>query len=932
MLRDPGNDGKEKERLIHAPQEDFEDSQEPSVFGTFYRNNGQQPAPQERLYSNMEDPDSPESSDDEVKRPLFLSFKANDPAQDVSEALREQNNIDSLPIEDTEPLEDPTLSDEQIFDPVASEAEFFDDFQDNDPYMASKPEAPVQPAPSAPARPSIMETMYAKEDYLSNIPKYEVDNSLEDEINASLGSESFSPFQPFAAFRPAPEPVLEPVAPVEPVAPFAVEAPTEPVAPFAVSQEDTEKAKPETAPEEQNPVEESSKSDAEPLVSESSEQEAEKSDVTEEEAPAQSSTGESTENTNNEEDAESIAPSPVFGAAVLIDETPAFARENTQTKAPVYEDILADEESPIINVSSMEEPEEETETESETVSETSDESSQTNEETASDNIEATSEPESASVSESSENESSSDEPAESPLLPLKPEESSAETSEAEPAKEEQSSAEASEVEPAKAETPAEDTSSLYDTAPIEEPSMDDNSEGYESIYRESDKAVEETPTYAAPQVHPNVSIASTNLVPIDRVYNQPRRPAKKTPEEDSGKVTQNHLLFGDEDEETFHKAANERIEQNKRAKDAAAAAAAVASANATEVTIKPTGNETSNLRPGSSLGNKPEGRPAAEAASQSPAKPVSTPASTQRPGAGMSRPGAVSGMSTSAQVAKTQHHSYTAASQRGSITPVEQQEHVIEHKRSVAKPIIFICLGLLCLGGLVFCWFHFDLGKSLSSKDKKSPATTYTEKETEGTKGTKVIEVSSDTSEEPTTTTTEEPTTTTTEEPTTTTEEPTTTTTEEPTTTTTEEPTTTTTEEPTTTTTEKPTTTEPPVTVAPSDYPVTSFSYKITNAKVNGNNCSFDLKLTNSGSKTSTLNASIKSITIKFNTSVTINEVTCTNFTVTPKEGKKNTFILTPNSNEEVAKKGSITASIEGAGSAHISTFTITGVYIEYNK
>ncbi|MCR5275384.1 MAG: hypothetical protein K6E26_08485, partial [Clostridiales bacterium] len=137
MLRDPGNDGKEKERLIHAPQEDFEDSQEPSVFGTFYRNNGQQPAPQERLYSNMEDPDSPESSDDEVKRPLFLSFKANDPAQDVSEALREQNNIDSLPIEDTEPLEDPTLSDEQIFDPVASEAEFFDDFQDNDPYMAS---------------------------------------------------------------------------------------------------------------------------------------------------------------------------------------------------------------------------------------------------------------------------------------------------------------------------------------------------------------------------------------------------------------------------------------------------------------------------------------------------------------------------------------------------------------------------------------------------------------------------------------------------------------------------------------------------------------------------------------------------------------------------------------------------------------------------
>ena len=914
MLRNRENDGNEKERLIHAPQEEFDDSQEPSVFGTFYRNNGENPAPQERLYSNMTDPDEDDGSDDQVKRPLFLSFKANDPVSDVSEALREQNNAFTSPVEDTEPLEDPTLSDEQIFDPLSQEAEYFDAFPEDDPYSSGNQGLSENTTPSP--RSSIMETMYAKEDYLSNIPKYEVDNSLEEEINASLGSESFSPFQPFAAFRPASEPVEEPkpepAADTAPAAEPQQETAPEPV----VAQAPVVEAQPEQPAEietdkPEEPVETATESVSEPSIDsepvseeipettqEAATSESAESETISEEAPSEPASVDE----DNTADISAFAPSAVLAANSLIDEIPAFAKDEVPS-ADTEKDILANESSPLINVASMAEEESET---AETPADT----------TVTENVS-----EAEQITETVSNEA--EEKTESV-------ESAAADSETTPV----ASETVEEVTESVSEQSGEanvDTSSLYDTAPIEEPSFEDSTEGYEAIYRESEQTVEETPSYSAPQVHPNVSIASTNLLPMDRVYNQPRRPAKKTPEEDSGKVTQNHLLFGDEDESTFHKAANERIEQKKRDKEAAAAAAA---ASATEVTIKPTG-ESSNLRPGSSLNSKSEDNETAADRQDAQTKP----ANTQRPGAAMSRPGAVQKMSTSAQVAATQRHTYTtAASQRGSITPVEQQDHSTERKRSIAKPLILICLGLICLGGLVFCWFHFDLGKSLfSHDDDKKPATTISEQETENTKGTKVIDVSSEdsstTTEEPTTTTTEEPTTTTTEEPTTTTtEEPTTTTTEEPTTTTTEAPTTTTTEatttEATTTTTKEPSET----TVAPSDYPVTSFSYKITNAKVSGNNCSFDLKLSNSGSKTSTLNASIESITIKFNTSVTITNVTCTNFTVVPKEGSKNTFYLYPNSNEAVDKKGTIVASIVGEGESHISTFTITGVYIKYNK
>ncbi len=1028
MLRDHENDGKERERLIHAPQEEYDDSQEPSVFGTFYHTQGDSQAQnpsQERLYSHNDDLEESPSADDQVKRPLFLSFKANDPAQNVTDALREQNNTDAFLDDDS--LVDPTLSDEQIFDPTTQDADYFDAFPEDD--MSSSYTQQYAVPESAP-RPSILDTMYAKEDYLSNIPKYEVDNSLEEEINASLGSESFSPFQPFAAFRPAPETQEEeskeepstepePVAIQEPVAEPEPAYEPEPVAepdPFAepvavttpvlapLAEAAAAEAVIEEAPEAiQDTIGEAvPEAVAEAVPEEAAESVTEAAQVVEEAVPE---AFESVEEAVPEavEAVEEAVPEAVEAAEEAVHETVAEAvpeetAEVVTEAAQTIEEVVPEavesvEETVPEAVESIEEAvqDEVAETVAENIPEQAVEAAET---VAEEQLEAVSgiTPEVQEAVAASEETiaGAADIVSESPELTQpavteapsyaasvfaatsmideipafakeeaekKPEiKEDVHISEASPVIDVASFGAESEEEETDAPEASEstssdiDTSSLYDSTPIEDPSMDDESEseGYESIYTESDKSIEDVPTnYSAPEVHPNVSIASTNLVPIDRVYNRPTNRAAKQQEDENKPVSQNHLLFGDEGETAFHKAASERIEQNKKAKEAAAAAAAAASAEAATKESVPDA-ATSNLRPGSSLGNKSEGRPAASAEDV-----TIKPRNTQRPGAASassrpasSRPGAAPGMSTSAQVAKAQRHSYNAASQRGSITPVEQQEHVNERKRSIAKPLIFVCIGLLCLGGLVFSWFYFDLGKALFSSDtKKTTSTTYTEKETDETKGTKVIDVSSEESSEtkestsettPTESETTEAPTTTTEEPTTTTtEEPTTTTTEEPTTTTTEEPTTTTTEEPTTTTTEETTTTTAApseTTAVPSEFAKTSFSYKIANGKVSGNSCFFDLKLTNNGSKTSSLNTSIESITIKFDTSVTISEVECANFTVEPKEGSKNTFYLYPNSNEAIAKGDTIVASIEGKGDAHVSTFKIKDVYIKYNK
>ena len=983
MLREHENDGKnEREHLLHAPEEEFDDSQTPSVFGTFRRSNGGDSLPEDRIYMHRSDDEESLDPDDQVKRPLFLSFKANDPAQNVSDALREQNDMDaSMSDED---LLDPFLSDEMITDPTASADEFAEPTPEpEDRSSFSGPKYGFN-APDPTAKPSMLDTMYAKEDYWSKKPKYEVDNSLEDEIEAELGSENFSPFQPFAAFKPAvqqeepkeeapaaPEPVAaaepvveEPVVEEPVVEEPVVEEPVveEPVAAEAIEQIPEPQVNEEPAVEpsaeavsavqpavfpsievetpagmprfdsvaesEQTVVEEAvaeasvaeeavseqveaAEVSVEETVSEVEETAAETIESVEEAASeivknaveaVEETTAEAVEDTVEtaeetveevveetvseepeavadqvEEIAEEQLPASAVSeteAASMIDEVPAFARNEVEPPETSEDDISVLEASPIINVASMIEPEDEADTISgaEEVSEAEDVVEES----------AVEEPVSETVSE------------EAPV-------SEPETAEA-------------------------DTSSIYDTAPIDDPSAD-TAEDYESIYNtESDSSESAPVTYSAPEVHPHVSIASANLDPIDSVYASPVNAKRLAANEEHNAAkpangSKNHLLFGDGDENEFHQAAMKEIEQNKIEKEKAAAAAATAAAVAEQ-----TKSTSSGLRPGSSLGNKAETRTNAEAADTQAA-----PRNTQRPGGTINRPVARPEMSSSAQLAKSQRNtSYNVASQRGSITPVEQQEHATEKKRSIIKPIICICAALICLGGLIFAWQYFELGKVFSSGKDNSEATTYkaTEKETES-KETKVITVSSDDETEKTsedvTTTSEEPTTTTTEEPTTTT-------TEEPTTTTTEEPTTTTTEAPTTTT-EAPTTTEPKTTVAPSEFKKTSFNTKITNAKASGKKCSFDIKFTNSSKTTSSLNASLEYVTITFSeTSATITSIECTNFTVVAKEGSKNTFYLYPNSDEALEKGDTIVASITAEGDKSIGSFKIKNFLVQYLK
>ncbi|MBQ5967500.1 MAG: hypothetical protein IJL60_06990 [Clostridiales bacterium] len=960
MLREHENDGKnEREHLLHAPEEEFDDSQTPSVFGTFRRSNGDSLS-EDPVYMHRSDDEEPIDPDDQVKRPLFLSFKANDPAQNVSDALREQNDMDaSLQEED---LLDPFLSDEMITDPTLDADQFSEQpVAQEDRSTFSGPKYGFN-APDPTAKPSMLDTMYAKENYLNNIPKYEVDNSLEDEIEAELGSENFSPFQPFAAFKPAvteeepkaetpaapapvaSEPVVEtpvveePVAeapvveePVveqtaEPTVEQAAEQITEPVvdqapanepasetkavvfptidvetpvgftrpgsiqasAPKAPVTEDTvSEPEVEKASEEITPAEEI----VEETVSEVKDETVEETAEAAVDELAVNDTVSSVEDAASQEEVsdESVPASTVSEtqAASMIEEVPAFARNEIEPPETPEDDISVLEASPVINVASMIEADDDND-ENEEFSE--------NEEV----IEEASEAEGQSAETVS-----SEAPSENVV-----------------------------EETAVSEAASEDTSSIYDNEPIDDPSAGIVSEDYESIYTESDAAETAPVNYSAPEVHPHVSIASANLEPIDSVYASPVN-AKRlaaSEEQNAGKAaSKNHLLFGDGDESEFHKAAMKEIEQNKIEKEKAAAAAAAAAAAGTADQVAGT---SSGLRPGSSLGNKAESRDVSSAK-----ETQASPRNTQRPGGSINRPVArpeMTSMSSSAQLAKSQRHTYNAASQRGSITPVEQQEHTTE-KRSIVKPIIFICAALICLAGLVFCWQYFKLGKVFFSEKDESEATTYKESEIESeietdSKATKVITVSSDsetekTSEDVTTTTTEAPTTTTTEEPATTT-------TEAPTTTTTEAPTTTTTEAPTTTTTEAPaTTTEPAPTVAPSEYKKTSFTTKITNAKASGKNCSFDIKFTNNQKKTSSLNASLEYVTITFSeTSATITSIECTNFTVVAKEGSKNTFYLYPNSDEALEKGDTIVASITAEGDKSIGSFKIKNFLVQYLK
>lgn len=979
MLRNQDNDGKDNERLLHAPSDDSSDPEEASVFGTFRHSqegsllSGASVSPDQ---SSSADPEfmlrheddsasgTPEG-DDAVRGPLFLSFKANDPASEVSEALREQNKAASL--YQTDPIDDPEMAFGQD-DVFTQEEGYMDAFpQDSAPQAPDLPEDPfasdfeeeIQPKESP--KPSIMDTMYAKEDYRSTMPKYEVDSSLEDEINASLGDASFSPFSPFAAFKPAepetpaateesssasssaesaePAPVVNDSAVPEPVANDT----SEPAPVVTESAPETKPVSPYRLPEVETPV--ADKKAEEVLNAETPAAEPVASDMT----SSEESVPEAGTETGPSEPEEITEPEA--GETSVSEESDAQDTETTPEDAiPASEEPAQEATVPATAVE---------EVPASSVSPANDATE-----------------ESSSVEAETETESTEERPAEQPKVPaasyaaalwhpntpvkpvpaedpVNPESvndsdlASVATYAGQPDAEDESAFASSRSEDEKPLTPESllsdssdssedqepdikpesptvlDTESLYDTAPIEDPSMaDDFPDDLESIYREHDVKADEPATYSAPAVHPHVSIAATNLDPIDSVYNTTPSQAEDTKAEPEEEPFKNHLLFGDEDEQTFNEAAMREAEEKKKAAVAATAAAAVSANSASDA------SDSAKLRPGSSLGSS---------RTSSETKPEEkTERNVSRPGGTINRPAAAPSMSTSAQIVKAQHHRYTAASQRGSITPVEQQDHIVDKKKSFIKPLVFIGLGLLCLGGLVFCWQYFDLGKAFSAgTTKASRETTYQPKTTS------VIEVSSDSetdaptsTEAPTTTTTEAPATTTTTEAVTTTTEAPTTTTEAPTTTT--EAPTTTTEAPTTTTEAPTTTTKAPTetTKAPSssDLPVTSFNTKITNATASGSECSFDIKFTNNGSKTSSLNASIEYVTFTFVTDATVTDISCTNFTVVQKEGSKNTFYLYPNSDEEIAKSGTIVATIEATGSSSFGSYKIKNLYVEYKK
>ncbi|MBP5491369.1 MAG: hypothetical protein J6Y08_00825 [Clostridiales bacterium] len=899
MLREHDNDGKEQEHLLHATEEEFDESSGPSVFGTFFKSQKSDDVIQNDfkhsnssdetlLHANEDSEASDESDDDSVRRPLFISFKANDPKENFSDALREQNNSqshsansydfpeDELNFDDLEQQHAQAIGETPYANPTS-----FEDL------ASAIPETPYgTPSPSA-------------------LPQYEADNALEDEINAF--EEDFSSVSPFAAFKPLDNaPASEP----------------EPEKPESVSEnvQETVEAVEETI--EQPAVEETVSEVVEEAI----------------EAPIDDNASYIDDAPIDDLSASFIDDAPIDDPNAFIDETPidepadSYIDESSVENAPIEEvsaEEATDEESAFEEAAVEEAPVAETIEEApvaETVEEAIEEVVEepiVEEPIVEETVEETPTVEETAANEPIVEESSvpafGDEEPQAPVSEAVVEEPVTEEPTVEEAATEAPTEEAHE-EPEKnmllgffnngniPSFSSEENSTpapLYDETPIEDPTMgfdesttEEAEEDYQSIYRESDSAQPtETSNYSQPVVMPNVSIASTNLEPVDKVYNA--RPANRR----NSEVSQNHLLFGDEDEETFNKQAREEAararEEAERQKQRAA-------------------DPSSNLRPGSGLGGVQPQRTTRPAAVTEPEeKPEISRPATSRPAAqSTSRPGAARPISTSAQIVNTQHLRYSAASQKGaSITPVSTQEHN-ERKPSVIKPLIFACLGVLCIGGVVFCWKYFDLGKSTTSVSRE---TTY-ESKTYPTTASK----SDDETSETTTEESKEETTTTTTAESTTKEETTTTTTEEPTTTTTEATTTTT--EATTTTTAEPTTTANP------GVAKTSFKTSITNAKASGDECSFDIKFENSGSKTSTLNASIEYVTIRFDTSATITEVTSAYFTAVPKDGSKNTFLLYPKSDEEIAKGKSILADINAKGDSSIGSFKIKDFYVSYNK
>jgi len=113
---------------------------------------------------------------------------------------------------------------------------------------------------------------------------------------------------------------------------------------------------------------------------------------------------------------------------------------------------------------------------------------------------------------------------------------------------------------------------------------------------------------------------------------------------------------------------------------------------------------------------------------------------------------------------------------------------------------------------------------------------------------------------------------------------------------------------------------------------ITRFSTYVSDGKTDNTIAFFNLNFDNSGGKESSFNASIKQFTLTYDTSVTITDVQSDYFTFVPKEGSKNVFIATPNSDEIIPKKGDVEVGITATSSGDkVGSFKVV-YYIEYNK
>jgi len=255
---------------------------------------------------------------------------------------------------------------------------------------------------------------------------------------------------------------------------------------------------------------------------------------------------------------------------------------------------------------------------------------------------------------------------------------------------------------------------------------------------------------------------------------------------------------------------------------------------------------------------------------------------------------------------------YTAAQQMGTVAPLPQRYHK-KNRRSAAPyvPIIVLIVVIVLFIGLWQAWSYFDLGNVFSnlfgSKSEPKVSTFQTSLPasiiTSDTSTSSDSSASSETTVAPTSTPTPTPSPTPTIKPTETSAETTATTTAETTATT---------------------------TVTPGEP--TKFVTKILNGSSDGATAYFDLRFENSGSNDSSLVDSLKQITITYESSQTIEEVTSSYFTFVKKEGSTNIFIGTPISTAVIMQDDFVLVDITGVTAGDkVGSFSVK-YYIEYNS